>query len=64
MTEDRRCDRELPGGGTTGGATCNPGEGTQMTYRQFLGENFFKDLEIMKTLGPPEDIRVVFGFDS
>jgi len=34
------------------------------TYKDLVGEKFFTSLEIMKTLGPPEHVRVVFGFDS
>lgn len=32
------------------------------TYREFLGKFFFEELELMKTLGEPEDVRVVFLF--
>ena len=39
------------------------GEGTIMTYREFIDELFFEELEIMKTLGDPDDVRVVFYFD-
>jgi hypothetical protein len=34
------------------------------TYADLVGEEFFQSVEIMKTLGPPEYVRVVFGFDS
>lgn len=40
------------------------GEGEMMTYKDFIGEYFFEELEIMKTLGNPEDVRVVFYFDN
>jgi hypothetical protein len=52
--EDRRID---------GGNTCEPGSGEVVTFREFLGETFFRDLEIMKTLGAPENVRVIFHFD-
>lgn len=38
--------------------------GGKLTYREHLGDGFFKDLEVLKTLGNPEDVRVVFWFDS
>ncbi len=31
------------------------------TFREFLGEEFFSDLEKLKTAGAE---RIVFGFDS
>ena len=35
------------------------------TYRSFLGEQFFDDLEILKNLDEnPENVRVVFWFDN
>ena len=34
------------------------------TYADLVGEEFFKSLEILKTLGPPEHVRLLFGFDS
>lgn len=40
------------------------GEGVMTTYREFLGEFYFEELEIMKTLGEPDDVRVVFYFDN
>ena len=43
------------------GSTCEPGGGEKMTYREFLGRHFFKDLEVLKELGAT---RIVFSFDS
>lgn len=40
------------------------GGGSMTTFREFLGQSFFNELEILKTYGSPEDIRIVFGFDS
>jgi hypothetical protein len=34
------------------------------TIKEFLGPSFFHDLDVLKTLGPPEDVRVVFWFDN
>lgn len=54
--EDRRVTR-----GGNRRCTCDPGEGEKTTYREFLGECFFKDLVELQRIGAE---RVVFGFDS
>lgn len=38
------------------------GEGVFVTYREHLGELYFKELDALKTLGPPEHVRIVFSF--
>jgi len=45
---------------------CRIGEGHEVipTYREFLGEYFFEELERLKTLGPIDDIRIVFWFNN
>lgn len=55
-----------PGGGsiTDGASTAEKGNGTIITYRDFLGSSYFKDLKILKNLGDPEDTRIVFWFDN
>lgn len=35
-----------------------------MTYRKFLGKDFFSDLLKLQALGALDDVRVVFWFDS
>lgn len=55
-TEDRRVIRN-----GDGGCTCAPGGGEAMTYRKFLGEGFFDDLDALNAGGAS---RVVFWFDS
>ena len=58
--EDRRCMRD-----GNGAADSGIGNGKQVTFREFLGPAFFRDLEIMRGLADnPSDIRVVFGFDN
>jgi len=47
-----------------GAALAEEGEGTHESLRDFLGELFFAHLETLKTLGKPEDVRVVFWFDN
>jgi hypothetical protein len=65
MTEDRRCTREvISKSGLSyldGGQTCETGEGEAMTYREFLGEYFFHQLDRLKEIGTE---RIVFYFDN
>lgn len=44
-----------------GGCTAERGGGEMTTYREFLGKQFFDDLEKMKAVGAE---RVVFWFDQ
>lgn len=46
------------------GATAESGSGIMTTYRDFLGQFFFSELEVLKSLGDPDDVRIVFWFDS
>ncbi len=50
LIEDRRSES---------GGTCEPGEGKRMTYRVFLGDAYFKELDRLKDVGAE---RIVFGF--
>ena len=59
MVNDRRITR-----GNDGGVTGAPEEGTLMSYREFLGEAFARDVERLQALGDPERTRVVFWFES
>ena len=59
--EDRRVTVQVAPNCWNGGATAEPGGGEKTTYREFLGEAFFKDLEKLKAEGAE---RIVFGFDS
>lgn len=54
--ENRRVMRDR-----NGGCTCEPGEGKKMTFLEFLGESFFKDLDRLKSAGAD---RVIFWFDN
>lgn len=48
-----------------GAAVAKTAEGKKISYREHLsGSGFFEDLEILKTLASPEDVRVVFYFDN
>lgn len=65
---DRRISRTTvtPGGCTVtnGAALAEEGEGEIITYRDHLGEWFFNDIDYLKALGGPEDVRIVFWFDN
>lgn len=45
---------------------CRIGEDHEVvpTYKEFLGKDFFNELEHLKTLGLPDDIRIIFWFDN
>jgi len=45
-----------------GAALAQPDEGVRVTYRKFLGQDYFDTLEVMKGLGKPDHVRVVFCF--
>jgi hypothetical protein len=62
--EDRRCTVQTGPRSWDGAGLAKEGEGEATTFREFLGESFFKHLEILKTFGAADDVRVVFGFDS
>jgi len=47
-----------------GAALAEEGEGEHLTLREFLGSRFFKHLEVLKSLGKTEDVRIVFWFDN
>lgn len=51
-------------GGSNGACLAEEGEGEIVSYRNNLGEGYFKELEVLKTLGKPEDVRIVFWFDN
>ena len=56
-------DRRVSKGGN-GAALAEEGEGDTVSLRDFLGGDFFRDLDILKSLGAPEDVRVIFWFDN
>lgn len=59
--EDRRVTRKVGVNSWSGGMTCNPGEGEATTFRAFLGDEFFADLERLKEANAE---RVIFWFDN
>ena len=61
QTEDRRYMKQIGPNAWDGGQTCGPGEGSLMTYREFLGQKFFEDLQKLKDVGAE---RIIFWFDN
>ena len=61
IIENQRCTRQLGFNYFSGAETCDVGEGEKTTYREFLGEGFFADLNKLKELNAD---RIVFAFDS
>lgn len=61
---NRRVHKEISPGFWDGAALAQEGEGEHLSLRAFLGKRFFAHLERLKTLGEPENVRVVFWFDS
>ena len=58
--EDRRVTRQTSWG-LDGGCTAEPGGGRMTTFRDFLGDWFFKDLQKLRDAGAD---RIVFWFDN
>ena len=61
LMEDRRVTRQVAPGFFNGVCTADEGEGEATTFRAFLAERFFEDLQKLVELGAD---RVVFGFDN
>ncbi len=62
--EDLRYTQQTGPNSFNGAAVAEPGSGSTVTFREFLGEGFFEDLKILSTLGEPDDVRIVFWFDN
>ena len=61
---DRRVTKEVRPGCFDGAALAEEGEGKIRTFRNFLGPDFFRDLDVLKSLGDPENVRIIFAFDN
>lgn len=59
--EDRRVTVRVSDNHFDGGRTVIPGQGEMTTWREFLGPDFFRDLQRLKDTGTE---RVVFWFDN
>lgn len=62
--EDRRYMKQFAANAWDGAATHEVGSGKKTTFREFLGEGFFDHLNVIRSLGEPEEIRVIFWFDN
>lgn len=62
--ENRRYTRQVGPNSFDGGATAPAGAGVLEKRADFLGEHFMRHLEVLRTLGAPDDVRVVFWFDN
>lgn len=62
--EDRRVTRQTGPNSFNGGCTADPGGGEVVVYREFFGSCLTDTLEVLRGLGAPEDVRVVFWFDN
>jgi len=61
---NRRVSKQTSPHGWNGAALAEEGEGVIISYKENLGECFFKDIEVLKILGEPENVRIVFWFDN
>lgn len=61
---DRRVTKKTSHNVWDGAALAEEGEGVKLPMREFLGERFFAEIETLKTLGNPDDVRIVFWFDN
>lgn len=59
--EDRRVTRQTGPSSWNGGCTAEPGGGKETTFREFLREGFFADIQKLKDAGAD---RIVFWFNS
>lgn len=59
--EDRRYTKQIGPNIWTGSATCEPGQGKQMTWSEFLGDDFINEVRELQFKGAE---RIVFWFDN
>lgn len=59
---DRRITREVSPGSFDGAARAEEGEGRHLSVREFLGPWYFAVLERLRSLGAPDEVRIVFWF--
>jgi hypothetical protein len=62
--EDRRVSERLPSGVVNGAATARPGDGKAVTFDEFLGQAFARDLDVLKGMNEGRPTRIVFWFDN
>ncbi len=59
--EDRRVTKQIGPNSYDGGCTCPIGQGKKTTFREFLRESFFVELEKLKDVKAE---RIIFWFDN
>lgn len=64
VIENRRITVQTGPNSYSGRGEAKDREGIKEILREFLGEYFFQQIEILKSLGEPEDVRIVFWFDD
>lgn len=63
--ENKRMAKQTSSNSWTGAHITTTDKGQKMTVKEHLeGSRFFQNLEVLKTLGEPEDVRVLFYFDD
>jgi hypothetical protein len=62
--EDRRVTRQIGPNMWHGGITGEPGEGEVVTYKEFLGGELQRTLQVLRQLFDQGEVRVVFWFDN
>lgn len=61
---NRRVTKQIAPNYWNGASLAEEGEGTHEVVKAFIGENFFKILDQMKSLGSPDNVRLCFFFDN
>lgn len=61
---DRRVVKQTGPNSFNGAARAEEGEGKHVTFREFLGTEYFDRLNSLTRLGYPPDVRVVMWFDN
>jgi len=61
---NRRVTKQISPNCSDGAALAEEGEGKMISYRDNLGLSFFNVIDELKELGEPENVRIVFWFDS
>lgn len=61
---NRRVTKQTGPNSYNGASLAEKGEGKIISYRENLGQQFFDVIEVLKKLGNPETVRVVFWFDN
>jgi len=46
------------------GSALPEGEGKIVTFREFLGKPYFDDIDTLKSLGKPDEVKMIMFFDG